>query len=81
MRSEPLSREETMQEDDVGINVAGSRVALLQSERRILRISIAQTPNPDPTSPVIAPVAEPMNSAFAQSGQTSRPVIVSSNGS
>lgn len=44
-------------------------------------MSIAQTPYPDPTSFVIALAAEPMNRAFAQSGQTSRPVIVSSNGS
>ncbi|WP_255363739.1 hypothetical protein [Actinoplanes sp. TFC3] len=39
-------------------------------------MSIAHTPNPTPTSPVIAPAADPMDRAFAQSGQTSRPVIV-----
>jgi hypothetical protein len=43
-------------------------------------MSIAQTPNPEATLPVIAPEAEPMNKAFAQSGQTSRPVTVSSKG-
>lgn len=31
--------------------------------------------------PVIAPAADPMNRAFAQSGQTSRPVIVFWRGS
>jgi hypothetical protein len=50
-------------------------------ERRILRMSIAHTPYPDPTLPVIAPTAEPVNRAFAQSGQTSRSVIVFSKGS
>lgn len=49
--------------------------------RRILRMSIAHTPNPEPTSPVVAPTAEPMNRAFAHSGHTSRPVIVFWNGS
>lgn len=44
-------------------------------------MSIAQTPYPDSTFPVIAPAADPMNSALAQSGQTSRPVIVFANGS
>lgn len=43
-------------------------------------MSIAQTPNPEPTSPVMAPAAEPMKRAFAQSGQTSRPVTVVVNG-
>lgn len=43
-------------------------------------MSIAHTPNPDPTSRVITPAAVPMNRAFAQSGQTSRPVIVFSKG-
>lgn len=42
---------------------------------------MAQTPKPDPTSPVIAPAADPMNRALAQSGHTSRPVIVFWNGS
>jgi hypothetical protein len=52
-----------------------------QPERRILRINAAQTPYPEPMSPVITPAADPMNNAFAQSGQISRPVIVFLKGS
>jgi hypothetical protein len=59
---------------------APSACGTAQPERRIFRISIAQTPYPEPTLPVIAPAADPMNRAFAQSGQTSRPVIVSLKG-
>jgi hypothetical protein len=43
-------------------------------------MSIAQTPYPEPTLPVITPAADPMARALAQSGQTSRPVIVLSKG-
>ena len=47
--------------------------ASLDGWRRIRRVSIAQTPYPEPGFPVMAPAAEPVNRAFAQSGQTSRP--------
>lgn len=43
-------------------------------------MSIAQTPNPGPASPVTTPTTDPDAKALAQSGQTSRPVIVRSNG-
>jgi hypothetical protein len=52
------------------------RPTTAQPVRRILRISIAQTPYPEPVFPVMTPAADPMNRAFAQSGQTSRPVVV-----
>lgn len=57
---------------------AGDNAA--QPERPILRMSIAPDPEPEPTSPVIAPAAEPTKRAFARSGQTSRPVMVFANG-
>jgi hypothetical protein len=43
-------------------------------------MSIARTPYPEPTLPVTTPAADPTARAFAQSGQTSRPVIVLSKG-
>jgi hypothetical protein len=49
--------------------------------RLIRRIIIAQTPKPAPTLDVMAPTVDPVRNAWAQSGQTSRPVMVCSNSS